>query len=163
MNRDEQRIYDALRQQALPPGWTCEPEFAYRKATHLIAPKRSGGVVVKKWNVHVQLPGTGPASDKIEIGSDFKGRGWLDEIVYVAVKAAFTYADRFPLGKKMYIVGKLGTHASDRFQIGQRRKPIASGDRIYVRGTDARIGKWTRVAVDEIREVGGKPFYMLSL
>jgi hypothetical protein len=100
MNKDEQAIFKALSKQKLPPGWICEKEFFYEHATHLIAPERSGGVVVKKHEVFVQLPGPGPCSPRIDIGHDFKGRGWLDDIVRAAVRAAFTHASKFPKGSK---------------------------------------------------------------
>lgn len=100
MTKDEQAVFDSLSQQHLPFGWSCEREFAYDHATHLVAPERSGGVVIKNRCVHVQLPGTGPASNRIEIADDVKGSGWLERITKLAVDAAFKYQYEFPPHKK---------------------------------------------------------------
>lgn len=98
MNRDEQAIFNELtrRKKELPPGWICEAAWPWRECTHLVAPKRKGGVIVKKWEVFVQLPGDGTVADTIEIGRDFKGRGWLGKVVEAALLAAKTHAHRFP-------------------------------------------------------------------
>lgn len=165
MNREEKMIYDALLMETLPPGWQCELAWPYRCHTHLVAPQRKGGVVVANRNVKVQLSGDGTCAEQVEVG-DYAGRNWLPNIVEAAVRAAFEYADRFPQGKKSYIVGKLGTHAADRFQVGRsrHRRGVEVGDCIYIRGTDPRVAKWTRVTVDKIKvDAHDLPFYFMSL
>lgn len=171
MNRENKKIYDRLVKEKLPPGWQCVQAWPYRDHTHLVAPQRSGGVIVQKWHVYVQLPGTGPARDTIHISYDYKGRGWLDRIVTDAVKAAFEHVDKFPTREALTIQGKLGTHATAVYEVRASLyddekdpnrdldEPPSVGDEVEIRSEDDhRVTRWTPVLVDEIKF--GKLYYM---
>ena len=94
MTAEQQRIHEKFEATELPRGWTCEKAWPWRDGTHLIAPHRRGGVVIKNRCVHVQLPGSPPSSPRVDIG-EFRGRGWLDRMVEAAVKATYKYAPNF--------------------------------------------------------------------
>lgn len=96
VNAEQQRIHERLKAAKLPHGWTCEEAWPWRNGTHLIAPRRAGGVVVKDRTVHVQLPGNhlGPCSPKVDIG-ELHGKEWLKRMVDAAVQAAHRYAKQF--------------------------------------------------------------------
>lgn len=96
MNAEQQHIHEVFKWQKLPAGWTCEKARPWQDGTHLIAPQRRGGVVIKDRRVHVQLPGNhrGPCSPKADVG-EYRGRGWINRMVEAAVKAAHEHAWRF--------------------------------------------------------------------
>lgn len=98
MNALEQQLFDLLAREKLPRGWKCEKAFGPGVSdTHLIAPRRSGGVVVKPGSrmIRVQLPGSGPAAEMVNVEGRFTGPGWLERMVKTAVQTAFEYAPKF--------------------------------------------------------------------
>jgi len=95
MNRETQELHELLKKVVLPDGWICEKGWPWREATHFVAPKREGGVIIKHRRVYIQLPSSGPASPTVDItdGNEhyFKGRGWRDRIVEAARRAVKAY------------------------------------------------------------------------
>ena len=89
MTAEAATLHRALRRLRLPPGWTCEEAWPWKTGTHLIAPARKGGVIVKHRRVTVQLPGTGPGRPTVNVHDGgrtfaFHGRDWQKRIVAAA-------------------------------------------------------------------------------
>lgn len=89
----------ACEQGHLPDGWSVEEVHPWRNGTLLVAPERKGGVLVRDRHVSVQLPGSGPASPRVEITDEdqieFVGRGWRERVTQAAVRAAKARANHF--------------------------------------------------------------------
>lgn len=63
----------------------------------------------------------------------------------------------------MMIHAKLGTGPGEYFAVLRKRKQPVVGDVIEIRPYVAgNYTKWDRVRVTEIREISGKPFYIVE-
>ena len=162
MNAEVKKLLAELETKALPPGWECEAAWPWRDGVHLVAPDRRGGIIIHDRNVRVQLPGSGPARDVVDIG-EYRGRGWFEKLVTAAVRAVHDHAHHFESGSTIKIRGKLGTHATATFFVldgDGMGEPPSVGERILVRSDeDQRVARPTDVLVDMIKF---GDFYYLS-
>lgn len=101
MNKEQTALHALLENEvSLPDGWICEQAFPWKDGTHLVAPQRSGGVVVRERRVRVQLPGDigDVCADHVHVtdgesGEEFKGRQWRSRIVVAAERAVWSLSE----------------------------------------------------------------------
>ena len=136
MNAESRALHARLKAEvALPEGWVCELCWPWREHTHLVAPRRKGGVIVKVRTVRVELAGDVCTCvvDIIDGGQDhFKGRRWRERLVRAVNRAIWVYEKWVKDGESSVVTWQSISwqELSDRpkTHVGAYRRTVDVGD-----------------------------------